>query len=309
MKKWISVLITTMLLLSCLGMTAFAKKASATISDDFQKLYLDGNSYSRFDTSMLEIEYYETLNETVTLSAVQQETVKSVILDGNEYRNIISATISYKDGATLSVEFLRDDYLNTYEAIINGENNKYIIDFEWPEGNTVTAKKTSLLGNSVTLSATQLEWCDYYKITVQSIDGYLTVQKGALIIINDQYYYVDFSEAGIENWEYFAPYDFSELSAYKISDASLCDEIKEAEDAYYADDMGFLFDDDFTETISTVFLIFAFAFIPLVIFVVFLFLAFRSKTVYRKLFTTICILSVTELTVFVTIAAFMAKFR
>ena len=78
MKKFISVLITTMLLLSCLGMTAFAENASATISDDFQKLYLDGNSYSRFDTSMLEIEYYGHVDKKVELSVTQQETVKQV---------------------------------------------------------------------------------------------------------------------------------------------------------------------------------------------------------------------------------------
>ena len=129
MKKLISTIIMTMLLFSCLGLTAFANPLLATISDDYQKLYLGGDTYSRFNASMMEVEYFDA-DIKVELNAAQQETIEDVFLQINADTTFIYADICFKDGAVLSVEFLRDDYLEIYNEISVSENRAYIIDFE-----------------------------------------------------------------------------------------------------------------------------------------------------------------------------------
>lgn len=304
MKKIISVIITFILLFSCLGLTAFANPASASISDDYQKLYIDGNSYSRFNTSMMNVEYF-SYDFPVELSATQKESLDEIILQANEDATLICAKIIFKDGAVLTVEFLRDDYLELYNEITVGETATYTIDFHYPEGNTVTTKKEALYGNGILLGADKLEWCDYFPVIAESSDGRLSVYKGSLIIFEENYYYVDFKEAGIESWYEFDPYECAKLPAYEISDPELISSIQKAEDTYYSDDLGFFFDDSFTEAISLVFLIIVFAIVPFVIFVLFLILAIRSKTVYKKMFRIIYMLSAAELVVFAIVATFV----
>ena len=42
----------SVLLFSCLGMTAFADNSGPAISDDYQTVYLNGETYSRFNASL-----------------------------------------------------------------------------------------------------------------------------------------------------------------------------------------------------------------------------------------------------------------
>lgn len=302
MKKFISVIITTMLLFSCLGLVALANPSSATLSDNYQKIQMGENTYSRFNASMVDIEYLDT-NIQVDLSAAQQETIDEVSLQINADSTFIYADICFKDGAVLSVEFLRDDYLEVYDEISNSTNTTFIIDFEYPEGNIVTAEKSHFFGNRVTLSGDELSWCDYYPVMIKSDDGALTAYKGSLIIIDDKYYYVNYEEIGTETWYEFDPYEYTELSAYEISDPELIADIQEGENAYYSNDFGFLLDEGLTQAISFGFLVFVFAIIPFAIFVVFVILAIRSKTVYKKLFRFVYLLSAGELIVFAMITA------
>ena len=308
MKKLISIMIMTILLFSCVGLTAFASPSSATISDDYQKLYMDGNAYSRFNTSMVEVDYFDA-NITVELNATQQETIDQVSLQVNADTTFIRADINFKDGAVLSAEFLRDDYLDTYNEISFDENGLYTIDLEYPEGNIVTTVKSNLFGSSVTLTADELEWCSYYPVWIQNNDGTLTAHKGSLITIEDAYYYVNYEDIEVESWYHFDPYEYDELPAYEISDAELITNIQEAEEEFYSDDFGFLFNDNLTKAVSTVFLVFVFAIIPFVIFVACLILAIRSKTVYKKLFRFIYLLSAAELVVFAIVASFVMMGR
>lgn len=308
MKKLISIIITAMLLFSCFGLTVFAESSSATISDDYQKLTLDGNTYSRFNTSMMEVEYF-SIDTSVSLNATQQEVLDEVLLQVNDDATFVYAEIYFKDGAVLSVEFIRDDYLEMYDEISTSQSSEYIIDFQYPDGNTVTAEKSALYGNSVVLTSDELEWCDYFPISVKSSDGRLSAYKGSLITIDENYYYIDYEEIDVESWHEFDPYGYDELPAYEVTDADLVASIQKAEDAYYSDDFGFLLDDSFTEVVSAVFLIFVFAIIPFAIFVVFLILAIRSKTVYKKMFSVICILSGAELAIFAIITSFVMMGR
>ena len=309
MKKFKYLWITMILLLSCLGMNVFAKDSAVTFSEDLQKLYVDGSTYSRYDTSMLEIDSYIDLYEEVVLSETQQETIKKVSLESNDYKNIIFATFSFYDGSELSVEFLKDEYITVLEDILSGTVKNYSVDFEWPEGNIVKTDGDAFLGSATTLTSDELSYCDYFKVVTERDDARLRVMKGSVISVNDKVYYVDFAAHGIENFDEFDPYNLKELNVYEITDKSFLSELKAAEETYYGDDLGFFLDDDFSEKISVVFLIVAFAVIPLIIFLIFLFLAFRSKTVYRKLFGIISILSGAELVVFAVVAVLGAVLR
>ena len=302
MKKLLSIVITTILLFSCWSLMAFANPSSATLSDDYQKLYIGENTYSRFRPSMIEINYFDA-DISVALNASQQETIDKVSLQTNEGNIFVYAQIYFKDGAVLSVEFLRDDYADKYNEISMAETSTYIIDFEYPEGNLVTTDKSDLFGERVTLTKEKLEWCSYYPIFIQSSDGVLTSYKGSLIVIEEDYYYVDYGDIQVEEHYAFYPYEYSELPAYQISDNELIADIQAAESEFYTDDFGFLLDDNLSQSISTVFLFIVFAIIPFAIFVVFLILAIRSKTIYKKLFRLIYILSATELVMFAIIAS------
>lgn len=308
MKKFISIIFTITLLFSCLGLTVFAANSSVTISEDYQKLYVDGESYSRFNASLFEIGYIDS-DRKVALSDAQKETISNIELYTNEHETIVETNIYFKDGAYLSITFLRDDYLDTYNEIVNNQSQEYVIDFGWPQGNTVIANKTDLFGNTVTFSSDDLEWCDYFYVTITSDDDSLNALKGSLITLDDEFYYADFEEAGITNGYGFYPADYPELTVHEITNAELLTSLEEAEAKYFADDYGFLYDDDFTETISAVFLIFVFAVIPFAIFVVFLVMAICSKAVYRKMFRLICILSGAELIIFGILTAFIMMYK
>ena len=300
-------MITVLLLCSCFGLSTFANPASATISDDCQEIYWEGKTYLRFNTSRLSTDYGH--NVEVELSKQQQKTIDRVDLSGNEEMTMLLSDIYYKDGSVLTAKFLREDYVERYESMLTEDAETYTIDFRFPKSNTLTTKGTALFGKKVTLTSKKLEWCDYFPVAVKSEDESITAYRGALIAIESDYYYVDFQETPVESWDNFDPYSYTELSAYAISDTTLLANIESCIDNYYSEDFGFLFNDNLTKTISLIFLIIVFCIVPFAIFVVFLILAIRSKTIYKKMFRWIYLLSFSELAVFaiVTVLLMSAK--
>ena len=303
MKKYLICIITSILLFSCLGMTAFADNSGPAISDDYQTVYLNGETYSRFNASMIDTDY-EYLYAAPNLTDAQQEYIAEITFMINDSRSLLSVDIDFKDGSTLSANYIRNDYRDTYHELIKNQNAPYIIDFEWPEGNRVTGSKSLFTANPVVLGSRDLHRSDQYPILMNILGDDTDLYIGALLIIDGHYYYVDYEEIGVTKWYNFNAYEYTDLPAYEITDSDLVADIAAGEDAYYNADFGFLYDDELTTTISNVFLILVFAVMPAVILVLFLILAIRAKTVYRKLFTVICCISGVELVIF-TIAAMM----
>lgn len=301
MKKYLICIITSILLFSCLGMTAFADETASTISDDYQTVYLNGKTYSRFNASLIETEY-DTYDVTPELTDAQQENITNISIMANESESLLSVDIDFKDGSTLSANFMRDDYRKNYDELIKNPNTPYIIDFEWPEGNQVTGSKSLFTANPVVLAQRSLNRSASYHVLMNIIEDDTRIYKGSLLIVDDHYYYVDYEEIGVTNPYFFLPYEYTELPAYEITDPDLVAEIIAGEDAYYDDDFGFFYDDDLTKTISTVFLILIFAVVPAVILILFLILAIRTKTIYRKLFAAICGCAGLELVIFAIVA-------
>lgn len=304
MKKITTFMITFILLFSCLGLTTFAENSSISLSDDYQKLYVDGKSYSRFNASLIDVPTHEVESD-IALSSTQQETVEEIYLDRNDSGNIYYATINFLDGSSLTVSFLQDDYLEEYQQMTSGQIEEYIIDFSWPEENAVPASKTDLMSSPVTLTKAELEWADTYYVLSKNKDESLIVFVGSLMIIENDYYYVNFSEINIRDRYKFLPYDYETLSAYKITNTTLIAEIQKAENAFYEDNLGFLYNDDLTEKISAVMMIALFGVLPFAILVLFLICALRSKTVYKKMFLTTSILSFSVLIVFGIVLGFI----
>lgn len=300
MKKILPAIILSVLLFSCFSFTVFAQTPN-TISEDYQTLVLDDDVYHRVDISVFDMyhdAYYETFTDQISLSEAQQDAIKNIDLSSFEDGNLRLMDITFYDGAMLSVYFLHEDYISFYEDVTSGQVSDYIIDFEWPKENTVDTTRTELFNNHTILSEHELQSCDYFPVVTRSEDKALTAYTGTLVTVDGTYYYIDTADAGLDNKGYLVPYDYTELSAYEITDDTLLADIEEGIAKYHNDDLGYLYNDDLSDIISAVFLIFVFGIIPFVIMILFLIFAIRSKTSYKKLFRTIYLLSAAELIIF-----------
>ena len=119
-----------------------------------------------------------------------------------------------------------------------------------------------------------------------------------MLLINDEYYYIDFYELDVKDPYSFYPENQTNLPAYKITDAEVLKELDEAYGEYNSDFVGLL-DSDFSDNFAIVLLCITFAVIPLAALIVFLILSIRAKAPsYKKLFRAIWITSAAELVVF-----------
>lgn len=342
MKKILSLVFAFMLIFSCFAVTAFAEDIEIasnpviTFSEDYQKLYENGDPYSRIDASMLDASmldlgfysnnYYfedeDILQEKdnyidrsgyVRLSDSQREAVKNVDIQQNRHGNIYFVELSFNDGSALTVTFLRDTYLEEYYTIISSDDKaaEYKVDFVYPRGNVVKTEKSLLFGETVKLS--EIDFETYYYgvqyVYAQNSDGSLVVLKGELISIGDKYFYVDYAESNLDEsvYYYVNNEDFTKCIFHEITDEQLISDFKKAEQDYYDDDFGFLYDDEATDAVSAVFLILVFGIVPAVIFIILLIKAIRSKGVYKKLYGAVAAVSAAELTVFTIITVIIAN--
>lgn len=336
MKKRISIIITVLILSLCFLVTAFATEENrtsenshkVTFSEDFTKMQFDNYTYSRVDSTKLYTDYYfdyefEEFDEYSDVFAGYTESIpsnglapispyieltdtQSVIVDeidiyGDEVLSMV--TVYYKDGATLSISFLRDDYLDDYNKIISGDSEYYKIDFMWPDGNTVKAESVKFTnGEKEKISSASYYVDTTFTVYAISDDGKLTAEIGEIILYNKEYYYFNHLELISQNDD-ASIYDIIEVNstidAYKITDEHLITQIKEAETKYYEDDLGFFYDEELAETISIGFLTILFAIAPFIVAVTSLIFAIKSKKEYRKLLASVTALSVIEIIIFI----------
>lgn len=335
MKKFIYVIITVLILSISLSVTSFAAGTEkntesfyfATFSDDFRTMYYKGYEYHQknlkhFDTYIakdISIDSYEfdeaqasvfadsILSDTkyignvsYELSDSQKETVESVMIDGTDI--IVYLTVNYKDGTAYSLDLLREDYTDDYNALSTGANDDYEIDFEWPEGNTVNTNKSKLTQNkSESISINQFDNFEYYLVYLHSEDRYLSYTAGVVLSDDDKYYFIDNAENNAS--AYVDIYEFmwmsSEKVVHEITDEELLAEIKAAEEEYYADEYGYLENDKLANTISYFFLVLLFGVIPGIAFIVSLIFAIIKKKTYRKLLFAVSFFTLAEIIVFI----------
>lgn len=336
MKKILSIMFAFLLIFSCFVVTAFAEdigrdndfsafaneQATITFSEDYKKLYDNGEPFSRIDASMLitgfapeivlnEEYYYYSSMDMVKFTDEQKEDVKDVVIVKNNRQNMYDVNFYFNDGSVLSATFLKDSYLEEYNEIVSGKANEYKIDFKYPDENIVTAQKAELFGEIDTLSRNELSnLYDYCYVTAENSDGSIVMYSGQLFSVNETFYYVDFQEAGLDgaNWyDDIALGYLADCPVHKITDEELLKNLQSAQQKYYDDDYEVLYDDSATDSISAVFLSFVFAVVPLVIMIIFLVKAIRGKGIYKKIYGTVTALCAAELIVFTIIAVIIAN--
>lgn len=305
MKKILSILCAVTFLFALLGMTTFAKDSTITISEDYKTLSVGAQTYSRFDISMLEVDW-EHGESNIVLSETQQKDIEDIGMQSSSHRIVISATIDFKDGSSLRVTFLRDDYFEVYETLVNSRTAKHEIDFIWPEYNIVTAEGKDLFGEVVTLEKDVIEECDTFEVTVSDKNGGLSIVKGALLMHEDDYYYLDYTESNIEDGNRYLIADYDNVIIHRVADEKLLQKLDAAKEEYWESEFGFFDNDNFTESISAIFLIIVFAFIPLAILILFVILATRSKGIYKKMCRATYLLCGVELVIFAIIMSILA---
>lgn len=348
MKKILSIMLAFLLIFSCFAVTAFAedfaiseniqefeevedfdifsqRAPKAKFSENYKKLYIDGEPYSRIDASKLitdvgytllvdeeyNDDYYTGNSIYIDLTAEQKQEIDTLNFGRNYHRNIYSVTINFKDGSTLAVTFLKDTFLEEYNQVISGNAEQLEIDFLYPDGNIITVNKNQLMGEKVTLSRNELvDFYDVYDVAAKSSDGSIIATVGLLIAIGDDFYYANYND-GYTLEEFWSDTDtaigsLANQPIYRITDEAVLESIEEALISYYEDDYGILYNDNATETISAVFFILVFALVPFVIFVIFLIKAIRGKGIYKKLYATISALCIAEIIVFVILAIIIA---
>ncbi len=348
MKKVLAIIFSAILLVSCLSLTAFAgeklfgyegdweidfdtiyEPVEASISEDFQTLYINGESYSGFDASLLDITYYKidlydgsdnylpSRQLKFNYTDNQKENIKFIFVKCNGSENIFYVEIVQNNGATFKGSFLKDSDFDKYERFIQGEGY-FTVDFVYPSDNTFSPAEEFLYGEEITLKGSRLDYLQSFGVKFTSNDGSFEISdRGALLIGQDEYYFVDCNEndnaeLGFGNQ---LSYDYnSTFLAHKITDADTIEQLNQRYadyDEYYAQeyedsDYEILYDEERSYTVAIVLLVFYFCLIPVVIFVIFLIKAIKSTGSYRVVYLTTAVLSILVIAV---IAILLALFR
>ncbi len=303
MKKYLITFSMMLVLILSFGSSALAmSKAEAQyqLSEDLQTLYYGNTAYYPVDTSELVL-YWQELDQTVALSDTQRQTIKDVTLYADGQGVVIEATIQYTSGTRMITTYLRSDCFSDYQDVMSDEGY-YEVDFGWPSNNIVTYDKSGYFGEKEKISGYILEWGDVY--FVYKTNTSLSRGIGGLIVNDDEYYYLDFKENQTDSEHFY--YEEKDLFGYRITDPELISRLDVAKAAYYSEDVGFLYDDNLSQSVSAVLLCVVFGLIPLGILITCLILMLRTKKTYKKIFATICILSVAELAVFTIVATIIA---
>ena len=332
MKKILSITIAFMLIFSCFAVNAFAedldllnaKTPIGTFSDRYEKFYAEGEQYTRIKASVIETdlnynwiveeeyvsEYYLGVGIYIELTNQQKQEIKTVKLKTNKDRTLIEATFTYFDDAQMTVMYLKDAYLDEYNKVVTGQTETLTIDFMYPYSNTVEAQRQQLVGEMTTFTNSRLvDLEDDYDVVAKNSDGSMSVVVGKLLVIDDEYYYLNYKEAGFgeDDWYSGSIGKIANKPLHKITDANLLVAIDGAMQEYYNDDYGVLYDDNVTESISTVFFVFVFAVIPLAILVFFLIKAIKGKGIYKKLYLVVVAVCLAELIVFAILTGIFIK--
>lgn len=147
-----------------------------------------------------------------------------------------------------------------------------------------------------------------FDVTAQNSDASMSVIAGKVLLIDKEYYYLNFTEAGLTEKDFdYNLGKFADKPIHKITDTDLIAEFDNAMVKYYEDDYGVLYDDSATESISIGFFVFVFAFIPLAILVFFLIKAITGKGIYKKMYFVVVAVCLAEIIVFSILAGIFIK--
>jgi hypothetical protein len=264
------------------------------LSEDFLTLTLDGETYHRMDTSAFEWSYGYEVN--LNLTQTQLELVKEGTVNFDHSNVIAEVNLYYQDGSSLYASYVKDSQRDRLIAMLEDDNAVVEIEY-WNNSNFTKASIKDYKGNAIVLSERILSYCDYYYVFGHAEDLDIYTRPGALLVEQGKYYYVDFSENKLDA-DKFTPWEHSSLAGYEITNEALIQQLDRDMADYYDDGIGAIYDDEFTEDLSTAVLIGVFGIFPGVVLLLAVILLIRNKGYQRLTWAITAGLSAAELTVF-----------
>ncbi len=308
MKRILSLILALLCLsLSLCGLTAYADEDDVvTFSADLEKMYYDGDTYLRCDGRRI----WQTQDESHFDLSVRYEGEGRKADNTklwSDYDEIIWFVEYYfSDGSMLNTYYIEDKHYDTFMALKEGDRADYEIDFGYPYGNTVRAKKSQLFGEKTDskeiYSGAKLSKFD---VTGSIGDFSLFYDKGLILEMYDgSFYYLDYDEnPGYDRWD-----DKGKAPLiHKITDEALLTKLERAAEEYYDSDYGYFEDTDLAEGFSKTSLCFMFGVVPLALFVYGLVQMLRKKGGEKKMYAVLCITCAAELLVFATLLIKLIK--
>ena len=275
MKKQIVLLLTVLLLVAALAVPVFAQTQQNSFSEDLQTLYYQGEEYHRFDGSGIEYGGYHALP---TSDIQLPEQIKDAQM-WERHEEVLYVELTYTDGATLSAYYITQEGMAEIEAL---RAKTTCTVYLYTYSGCVTA--------DVELTEENMERQVLYRLDYQSATdalvylkhNELSLRKGAIWQLGDDYYYVDAEE---NQMDYVSIYNApSTVIAWKITDGETCTKLDELYGEYYSSDIGILEDSNFAEKLAIVILVAVFILVPLPLAVLMLIIAIRAKEkIYRRL--------------------------
>lgn len=306
MKRTLTIILTAILLLSFLPVLGvYADEKENSLSEDLKTLYINGESYTRADTTLVYTDYELIEGMQLALPEKLKGEISHYTVYADETEFSYSVNITYKDGAYLHASYILSACIDELSSIAKGNGGSYYIDFEYPNGNTVNTERALLLGEKTELDANELfDDGVEYTVAVTSNSERFTYQKGVLYSYNDEFYFIDFAEIELMAGDSFNVFDYETLTAWRITDEELTEKLREAENKNYGSFFG-ISDESLVTTVAAVFFIVVFCVVPFAILIAAIILAIRSRNKYRKMFTAIGILCASELILFAIICCIL----
>lgn len=295
MKKLFAIIISLMLFVSVFALTASADGAN-TFSEDYKTLYYGGNVYHCFDSSWVVISTNDKQADIVRLTDKQQNEIKQVTLWLNEEDTAAQASIDFKDGSYLTVNYLRSDLFAEYNVALSGNIKEYWVSFGYDEGSKVVMNKSLLEGETRLMTLDEYGMYISETVYAQSGAAELEIMVGELISDGSgAYYFINYKELGVsQNYNSEWP---DEFEVYIVDDPDLVSRLAEAEEKAMTE-----FDhiaggiDDFADFSTLVVLITLLIILPAAVFILGLIMTIVYKRKpYRGIYARLTLVCASEL--------------
>ncbi len=297
MKKILSIITSVLIALTIFAVPSFAKaNNTVAFSDDFSYVYYNGTRYIATDSRYFYINDYADPIQ-VSLTKEQKQKIKAMSITPYDSKFYLEADYLLNNNTSVYCTYINEYYYKHYQNAIEGKVTTVCLnDIHFDE--ELTFNLQNLLQNKTSILVSKYSEYDCYNIMYQFFDGNVEVDLGVVFKQDDKYYYLDYATAGIE---FIHGFDFSMIAEKNVTVYEITDEESLATlDSALGDSPEALplFDDNTTMLISGFLLIFIFGIIPLGLLILFLILALRSKTKYRKIFLTLSLICILQIAVF-----------
>ena len=203
MKKVLSLIIAILLIVPCFMLnTSAAEICDIALGADYSYLVHNGEKYKRFDATLTEW----TVDGSYKGVTYDIDTLKYVDYDLSTNDIIITANIYLTDGSNIQSTYINENYYVEHNNLLMYYNSNYTVDFEHFEGDKIEAECQKFSGEKTTLTNKTNLIYGVFDVNAYSLDGSFYVKKGVLLHIDEDYYFVDYTEAGVKNPDDFNPY-------------------------------------------------------------------------------------------------------